>query len=225
MDPRDALPIRFCFSPKVKTLVYIVILIPLLLFARGWQPFLLLLLPFLLDMYGTRLVRANHPAFLEDVLDTLKTECLRACGVGKGDPHYSFHECEGRIDHWRLHGLASEVRFDLMAPKSDMVVLATRTGRIFPPKTYRPRVTYVTADAGTRDIYYADITAVELSGCELKMTTASGETVTYTGRGEHAAEAVERLRERLRAFKSHRPDDAASTASEPAVVPTAEPDR
>lgn len=209
MDPRDSLPIRFCVSTRAKILAYALALALALLLDRGWQPFLLLLLPLGLDILGARLIRADHPAFLEDVLDTLETECLAACGIDEGEPHYASHECEGGIDHWMLRGLPTEAKYALMAPKSDMVVLAARTGRIFPPKSYAP-VTYDTRDAGTRDIYYADVTAVELAGCELKMSTTSGETITYAGKGERANEAVERLRERLRAFKSRRPVVAAT---------------
>jgi hypothetical protein len=91
----------------------------------------------------------------------------------------------------------------MMAPKDDFVVIASRKGRIFPLKTYFP-VRYHTEDTGTRDVYYSDISAVELSGKVLSMTTAAGEVVAYTGQGDKAAQAAEHIRNRLREFKSRR---------------------
>jgi hypothetical protein len=149
-------------------------------------------------------VKDNHKAFREDVLENLQTECLRACGIDTTQPHYAFFEVDGSIGHWLLRDYADEVRYCMMAPKEDFVVIASRTGRIFPLKGYFP-VAYATKDTGARDVFYADISAVELSGAVLTMTTASGEAVSYTGQGDKAAQAAEHIRERLRAFKSRPP--------------------
>lgn len=205
MDPREALPIMFCANPKAKLMAYLLTLILVTLFSGGFSGFLFLLLPLGLDVYGAFLVKDNHRAFREDVLENLEAECLRACGIeDKTQPAYAFSETGGRIGHWLLKDYADEARFSMMAPKEDFVVIASRTGRIFPLKGYFP-VAYATQDAGTRDVFYADISAVELSGAVLTMTTASGEAVSYTGQGDKAAEAAEHIRERLRAFKSRHP--------------------
>ncbi|OIO05293.1 MAG: hypothetical protein AUJ49_01510 [Desulfovibrionaceae bacterium CG1_02_65_16] len=223
MDLREALPILFCSTPKVKVLAYVLTLICITLFAGGLHGFVFLLLPLGLDAYGAFLVKDNHKAFQEDVLENLETECLRACGIDKSQPHYAFYEISGAIGHWMLRDLKAEVSFTVMAPKDDLVVLAGRTGRIFPLKSYFP-VVYQTQDAGTRDVFYADITAVELNGKVLTMTTSSGESVSYTGKGDKAAAAAEHLRDRLRAYKSRRPGDPASqTADNPTNQAAARP--
>lgn len=201
MDPREALPIMFCANPKAKLMAYLLTLVLITLFAGGFSGFLFLLVPLGMDVYGAFLVKDNHKAFREDVLENLEAECLRACGIDNGQPHYVFFEVGGRIGHWLLKDYADEARYTMMAPKEDFVVIASRTGRIFPLKRYAP-VTYATQDAGTRDVFYADISAVELSGAVLTMTTASGEAISYTGQGDKAAQAAEHIRERLRAFKS-----------------------
>jgi hypothetical protein len=213
MDLREALPILFSSTPKAKVLAYALTLILITLFAGGFQGFIFLLIPLGLDVYGAFLVKDNHKAFQEDVLENLEKECLRACGIEKSQPHYAFHEITGAIGHWMLKDLKADVRFTIMAPKDDSVVLADRKGRIFPLKSYFP-VAYQTEDAGTRDVFYADIATVELSGKVLTMTTASGESVSYTGQGDKAAAAAEHLRNRLREFKTRRPqpDSAPSVA-------------
>jgi hypothetical protein len=203
MDLREALPILFCSTPKIKVLAYVLTLILITMFAGGFQGFVFLLIPLGLDVYGAFLVKDNHKAFQEDVLENLERECLRACGIEKGQPHYPFYEIGGFIHHWMLKDLKDEVRFTVMAPKEDSVVLAERKGRIFPLKSYFP-VVYQTEDAGTRDVFYADITAVELAGKVLTMTTASGESVSYTAQGDKAAAAAEHLRSRLREYKARR---------------------
>ena len=88
-----------------------------------------------------------------------------------------------------------------MAPREDFVVIAARKGRIFPLKGYF-KVSYHTEDAGTRDVYYNDISSIELSGKVLTMTTTSGEAVPYAAQGGRADEAATLLRQRLREFKS-----------------------
>ncbi|MDR3641193.1 MAG: hypothetical protein P4L39_07705 [Humidesulfovibrio sp.] len=212
MDLREALPILFCSTPKLKVLAYALTLILITLFAGGFHGFVFLLLPLGLDVYGAFLVKDNHHAFQEDVLENLERECLRACGIEKTQPNYPFYEITGSIGHWLLKDLKAEVRFTLMAPKRDSVVLAARTGRIFPLKSYF-RVTYQTDDAGTRDVFYADITAVELSDKALSMTTASGETISYTAQGDKAAAAAEHLRSCLRDYKARRqPEEPVASA-------------
>jgi len=211
MDLREALPILFCSTLKVKVLAYVLTLIGITLFTGGFSGFVFLLIPLGLDVYGAFLVKDNHKAFQEDVLENLEAECLRACGIDKSQPHYPFYEISGAVGHWMLKDLKAEISFTVMAPKDDLVVLAARTGRIFPLKSYFP-VVYDTQDAGTRDVFYADITAVELSGKVLTMTAASGENVAYTGKGGKAAEAAEHLRDRLRAFKSRRAEQPAAAA-------------
>ena len=201
MDLREALPILFCSTPKFKLMAYVLTLILITLFAGGLQGFVFLAIPLGLDVYGAFLVKDNHKAFQEDVLENLEQECLRACGIEKAQPHYPFYEITGAIGHWMLKDLKAEARFTIMAPKDDSVVLADRKGWIFPLKSYFP-VVYRTEDAGTRDVFYADITAVELSGKVLTMTTAAGEAISYTGQGDKAAAAAEHLRSRLREFKA-----------------------
>ncbi|MDP2847211.1 MAG: hypothetical protein Q8O35_03335 [Humidesulfovibrio sp.] len=208
MDLREALPILFCSTPKAKVMAYLLTLILITLFAGGLHGFAFLLIPLGLDVYGAFLVKDNHKAFQEDVLENLEKECLRACGIDKSQPNYPFYEIGGAIPHWMLKEHKDEVRYTMMAPKDDFVVIAGRKGSIFPLKSYFP-VAYQTEDTGTRDVYYSDISAVELSGKTLIMTTAAGDTVSYAGQGDKAAQAVEHIRKRLREFKSRRPATSA----------------
>jgi len=210
MDWRDGILISFCANLSFKVLTYLLTLALITLFSGGFTGFLFLLIPLGLDAWGAQLVRDNHAAFQEDVLENLENECLAACGIGRKDPHYPFYEIAGAIDHWLLRKYKAEVRFSMMAPKEDAVVIAERRGRIFPLKRVFGRVAYNTEDAGTRDVFYADIVAVELTGKSLTMTTAGGESVSYTGQGDKAAQAVEHLRARLRDFKSRRAQPAAN---------------
>ena len=203
MDPRESLPIIFCSNPKAKVMAYLLTLILITIFSGGLSGFVFLLIPLGLDVYGAFLVKDNHKAFQEDVLENLEAECLRACGIDKSQPHYPFSEVGGQIAHWMLRDLKAEASFTVMAPKEDFVVIASRKGRIFPLKGYSP-VAYQTEDAGTRDVYYADISAVELSGRVLTMAIAGGESVSYTGQGDKAALAAEHIRRNLREFKSRR---------------------
>jgi len=204
MDLREGLPILFCSTPKAKVMAYLLTLVLGTVFAGGLQGFVFLLVPLGLDVYGAFLVKDNHKAFQEDVLENLEKECLRACGIEKSAPHYPFFEITGAIGHWMLKDLKAEARYTMMAPKEDCVVIANRTGGIFPLKSYFP-VVYRTEDAGTRDVYYSDISAVELADKVLTMTTAAGESVSYTGQGDKAAQAAEHIRIRVREFKSRRP--------------------
>lgn len=203
MDLREGLLILFCSTPKAKIMAYLLTLILITLFAGGLHGFFFLLIPLGLDAYGAFLVKDNHKAFQEDVLENLEKECLRACGIEKSAPHYPFFEITGSINHWMLKDFKSDARCTMMAPKQDFVVIAGRAGRIFPLRSYFP-VAYHTEDAGTRDVYYSDISAVELSGKTLTMTTAAGEIVSYAGQGDKAAAAAEHIRNRLREFKSRR---------------------
>lgn len=204
MDPREALPIIFCSTPKAKVLAYLLVLILLTIFSPGPEGLLFLLLPLALDARGAFLVKDNHKAFQEDVIDELTKECLAACGIKSTAPHYVHHDIGGKIEHWLIKDLKSEVSMSMMAPKQDCVVIAKRVGRIFPLKTYLT-VRYDTKDAGTRDVYYSDIAAVELSGSTLTMTTTAGEPVVYEGQGAKAEEAARRIRDRLREFKASSP--------------------
>ncbi|MBU1230311.1 MAG: hypothetical protein KKA55_06785 [Proteobacteria bacterium] len=201
MDWREGILILYSSNLSIKVLAYLFTLACITIFSGGLHGFLYLLLPLGLDVYGAGLIKLNHRAFQEDVLENLEAECLRACGIDKGMPFYSFHEITGALDHWMLKELKTEVAYTMMAPKEDFVVIATRRGRIFPLKGCFP-VAYQIEDAGTRDVYYNDISAVELSGKVLTMTTAAGEAVPYTAQGDKAEEAAGHLRQRLRAFKS-----------------------
>ena len=203
MDLSEALPIIFCSNPKAKVMAYLLTLILITLFAGGLSGFVFLLIPLGLDAYGAFLVKDNHKAFQEDVLENLEAECLRACGIDKTQPNYPFVETSGAIAHWMLRDFKAEARCTMMAPKDDFVVIASRKGRIFPLKSYFP-VAYQTEDTGTRDVYYSDISAVELAGKVLTMTTAAGEAVSYAGQGDKAAQAAEHIRNRLPGFKSRR---------------------
>jgi hypothetical protein len=202
MDWTEALLLRYSENLTLKVLAYLLTLALITLLSGGLYGFAFLLVPLGLDAWGALIIRDNHAAFQEDVLENLENECLAACGIAKGDPCYPFFEVSGSIDHWMLKKLKSDARFSIMAPKQDAVVIAERRGRIFPPRTVLGKVTYTTEDAGTRDVFYADIVSVEHTGKSLTMTTTAGETVSYAGQGERAAQAVARLRERLREFKS-----------------------
>lgn len=204
MDWQEGIPILFSTNLSVKVLAYLLTLALITLFSGGFLGFAFLLVPFGLDAYGALIIKDNHKAFQEDVLENLEAECLTACAIDKAAPHYSFHEISGSIDHWMLKDLKTEIAYSMMAPKDDFVVIADRRGRIFPLKSTLGRVAYQTTDAGTRDVYYSDISAVELSDKTLTMTTAAGDAVPYVGRGEKAAAAAEHLRRRLRDFKSRR---------------------
>jgi hypothetical protein len=202
MDWREGILLSYSANLSLKVLAYLLTLAGITLFAGGLHGFLFLLIPLGLDAWGALVIRDNHAAFQEDVLENLEAECLAACGITKGDLFYPFCEITGAIDHWMLRKLKADVRFSVMAPKQDAVVITDRKGRIFPLKRVFGKVAYHTEDAGTRDVFYADITAVELTGKALTMTTASGETVSYAGQGDKAAEAVAQLRDHLRDFKS-----------------------
>jgi hypothetical protein len=141
------------------------------------------------------------PAFQEDVLFQLEAACLAACGIDKTAPHYPFHTIDGSLDHWTLRDQKTLVSYTMMAPKDQFVVIAERRGRIFPLKAYL-KPAYHIEDAGTRDVYYADIAAVEVSGSVLTMKLAAGGDVAYTGQGPKAAEAALMLRRRVREFKA-----------------------
>ena len=207
MDWRECILILYSSNLSIKVLAYLLTLALITIFSGGLHGFVFLLVPFGLDVFGAGYIRLNHGAFQEDVLELLETDCLRACGIDKAAVHFSHVEITGSLDHWRLRDLKTDITHSMMAPRTDFVVLAARKGRIFPLKSCF-KVAYQTEDAGTRDVYYSDITSVELSGKVLTMTTASGEAVAYTAQGGKAEEAATRLRQRLREFKSRRGDPA-----------------
>ena len=204
MDWREGIFILYSSNLSVKVLAYLLTLALITLLSGGFSGFFFLLVPLGLDAYGAFIIKDNHRAFQEDVLENLEAECLKACAIDKGAPHYPFFEITGAIDHWMLRDLKADVAYSVMAPKDDFVVIASRTGRIFPLKSYFGKVAYRTEDAGTRDVYYNDISTVELTDKTLTMTTSAGDAVSYVGRGDKAAEAAEHLRTRLRDFKSRR---------------------
>lgn len=212
MDLRESLLIRYSSNLSIKVLAYLFTLACITLFTGELYGFLYLFVPLGLDVYGAGLIRLNHPAFQEDVLDCLEEECLRACGIDKSKTFFPFYEITGSLDHWMLKELKTEVAYTMMAPKEDFVVIATRKGRIFPLKSYS-KVAYAIDDAGTRDVYYDDISSVELSGKVLAMATAAGENIPFAAQGDHAEEAAALLRQRLREYKSRRGEG-------PAVQPT-----
>ncbi len=203
MDWREGILILYSSTLSIKVLAYLFTLACITIFSGGLHGFLYLLLPLGLDAYGAWLIKLNHQAFQEDVLENLEADCLRACGIDKTKPFYPFYEITGALDHWMLKELKTDVAYSMMAPKEEFVVIAARRGRIFPLKNYF-KVAYQIEDAGTRDVYYSDISAVEIVGKVLTMTTAAGESVAYTAQGDHAEEAAGHLRQRLREFKSRR---------------------
>jgi hypothetical protein len=201
MDLREAILILYSSNLSIKVLAYLLTLALITIFSGGLHGFLFLLVPFGLDVLGAGYIRLNHNAFQEDVLGLLENDCLRTCGIDKGSTNFPHVEFSGSLDHWRLKDLKTDITFSMMAPREDFVVIATRKGRIFPLKGYF-KVGYHTEDAGTRDVYYNDISSVELSGNVLTMTTSSGEAVPYAAQGGRANEAAALLRQRLRDFKS-----------------------
>ncbi|PKN09941.1 MAG: hypothetical protein CVU73_03095 [Deltaproteobacteria bacterium HGW-Deltaproteobacteria-8] len=205
MDWRESILTLYSSNLSIKVLAYLLTLALITIFSGGLHGFLFLLVPFGLDFIGAGYIRLNHQAFQEDVMGLLEADCLRACGIDKASPHFTHVEVTGKLDHWRLGDLKTDIAYGMMAPRVDFVVIASRTGRIFPLKSYF-KVAYQTEDAGTRDVYYSDITSVELSGKVLTMTTASGDSVPYTAQGDKAEEAAALLRQRLREFKSRRGD-------------------
>jgi hypothetical protein len=207
MDWREGILILYSSNLSIKVLAYLFTLACITIFSGGLHGFLFLLLPLGLDVYGTGLIKLNHKAFQEDVLELLEADCLKACGIDKSRPFYPFYELQGSLDHWMLREFKTDIAYSMMAPKEDFVVIAARRGRIFPLKSYF-KVAYQTEDAGTRDVYYSDISAVELNGKVLTMVTAAGESVAYTAQGDKAEEAAGHLRQRLREFKSRRSETA-----------------
>lgn len=205
MDWRESILIIYSSNLSIKVLAYLLTLALITIFSGGLHGFLYLLLPFGLDFIGAGYIRLNHAAFQEDVQELLEADCLRACGIDKASPHFAHVELSGSLDHWRLKELKTDITYSMMAPRTDFVVIAVRKGRIFPLKGYL-KIAYQIEDAGTRDVYFSDITSVELSGKVLTMTTASGEAVPYTAQGGKAEEAAALLRQRLREFKSRRSD-------------------
>lgn len=207
MDWRECILILYSSNLSIKVLGYLLTLALITIFSGGLHGFVFLLLPFGLDVLGASYIRLNHRAFQEDVLEQLETDCLRACGIDKDSPHFTHVAFSGELDHWRLKDLKTDIAYSMMAPRVDFVVIAARTGRIFPLKSYF-KVGYQTEDAGTRDVYYSDISSVELSGKVLTMTTSSGEALPYTAQGAKAEESAALLRQRLRDFKSRRSEAA-----------------
>jgi len=207
MDWREGILILYSSNLSIKVLAYLLTLALITILSGGLHGFLFLLLPLVLDAYGAWLIRLNHKAFQEDVLDILEADCLNACGIDRTKPFYPFYEISGSLDHWMLKELKTDIAYSMMAPKEDFVVIAARKGRIFPLKSYFT-VAYHTEDAGTRDVYYSDISAVEIVGKVLTMTTAAGEAVAYTAQGDKAGEAAAHLRQRLRDFKSRHSEAA-----------------
>ncbi len=207
MDWREGILILYSSNLSIKVLAYLLTLALITIFSGGLHGFLYLLLPFGLDVLGAGYIRLNHQAFQEDVQELLEADCLRACGIDKARAHFSHVEFSGSLDHWRLKDLKTDIAYSMMAPRTDFVVIATRKGRMFPLKSYF-KVGYQTEDAGTRDVYFSDISSVELAGKVLTMTTASGEAVPYTAQGGKAEEAAALLRQRLREYKSRRSETA-----------------
>ena len=203
MDWRDALLIIYSSNLSFKVCIYLLTLTLVTLFSGNLFGLLYLALPLALDAYGVWIIKENLPAFREDVLENMEADCLRACAVAKSDPHYPFHETTGAIEHWLLNDQKDLVTYSMMAPKDDFVVITKRKGHIFPLKSYL-KVTYNIEDLGTRDVYYSDISTVELSGKVLTMKTSAGDAEVYTGQGPKAAEAADMLRRRLREYKSRR---------------------
>lgn len=201
MDWRDALLITYSSNLSLKVCAYLLTLSLVTLFSGHLLGLLYLFVPMAVDAYGAWIIKENLPAFREDVLDNLEADCLRACGIDKSKPHFPFHETGGAISHWLLNDQKNLITFSMMAPKRDFVVIAKRTGHIFPLKSYL-KVAYNTQDAGTRDIYYSDINAVDLAGNVLTMRLSSGADENYSGMGPKAAEAADLLRSRLREYKS-----------------------
>lgn len=201
MDWRDALLMIYSSTPALKACAYLLTLLAVTLFSGHLLGLLWLGLPLAVDAYGAWIIKENMPAFQEDVLFQLETACLAACGIDKAAPHYPFHTIGGSLDHWTLRDQKTQVSYTMMAPKDQFVVIAERRGRIFPLKSYL-NPAYHIEDAGTRDVYYADIAAVEVSGSALTMKLAAGGDVAYTGQGPKAAEAALMLRRRVREFKA-----------------------
>lgn len=200
MDLRDRLFLRFAASPGLKTLAYTLCLAGGLLLFQGPGAFLVLV-PLLADMHGARLIRGLYDGFREDLLELLEDEARRECGLAPGEPAFPVLEYGGCLNHWLVKSLPDHVLLTLMAPRQDFLVVARKEGRIFPPLSYLP-LAYEMRDAGTLDVYYRDITHVEVNGEAVALHTSGGAVIEYEDHSGEAGLAVRELRERLREHKA-----------------------
>ena len=199
MPTRDHLFIYFCLSPRLKVAAYL--LGPLAAWLTGsWLALALSVLPLFADLYGAHLVRVYHPSLEEDLTEHLVSGCHTACGIHPGEHHYVFPDSSGSIDHWRLHDLPDQLKLSVLAPKRDYAVMATRDGRIFPPRQYAPPA-FDHSDLGCVEIYYHDIQFVELTNGTMRLHTVGGGTHEFPAGGA-AADAALYLRQRLRDYKA-----------------------
>ncbi|MCM0756341.1 hypothetical protein M7784_13980 [Desulfovibrio aminophilus] len=200
MDLRDRLFLRFAASPGLKALAYVLFLAGGLLLFQG-PGAVLLAVPLLADAYGARLIRALYDGFREDLLELLEDEARRECGLAPDEEGFPVWEYDGCVRHWLVKGLPDRVILTLMAPRQDFLVVARKEGRIFPPLSYAP-LDYEILDAGTLDVYYRDITHVEVNGEAVVLHTSGGEVIEYEDHSGGAGQAVRELRERLREHKA-----------------------
>lgn len=200
MDLRDRLFLGFATRPGFKALAY-ALCAGLALALGSWPVLALAALPLAADAYGATVLRRTFPSLQEDLLEILEASARRECGIGPQDPAYPILEFGGAVRHWLVRGLPESVLLSLMAPRQDFLVVSRQYGRIFPPLRYTPP-TFATEDQGSLDVYYRDITHVEVRDLTMELHTAGGQTIEYEDHAGQAGEAVRHLRECLRAHKT-----------------------
>lgn len=200
MDLRDRLFMGFAIRPGLKALAY-ALCAGLALALRSWPVLALAALPLAADAYGASVIRRTFPSFQEDLLETLEAAAHQECGIGPQDPAYPILEFSGAVRHWLVRGLPESVLLTLMAPRQDFLVVAKKAGRIFPPLSLAPP-DFAVEDHGSLDVYYRDITHVEVRDLTMELHTAGGTVIEYEDHAGQAGEAVRHLRECLRAHKA-----------------------
>ena len=193
--------VLFAITLWVKNVAYLLGgLLGLYLF--GCSGLLLCLIPLAIDIAGASLIKKYYPVFLSDAESIAYRKAFDECEISDEDVHFTIRESRGSINHWMLRSLRNSTVCCLMAPKSDYVIIARKSCRVFPPASLANPFTYHCFDEGTLDVYYQDVNTVELQGGLITLTTSSARTISYTDHTDAANEAVDYLRQKVRSIKS-----------------------
>ncbi len=201
MERLDRILIRFALRPGFKALAYLFCGLCGILLAGDWRGAALMALPLLADVRGACLIKRYYDGFRQDLLEILEEEARAQCGVSSSGEAFALVEYQGLVDHWLVKSLPDQADLTLVAPLPDYLVIARKWGRIFPPAGLSP-LRYETADRGSMDVYFRDISHVEVDGGLIRMHTVGGAVVEYQDHGQEAGAAVEAIRNRLRSHKS-----------------------
>jgi len=159
-------------------------------------------IPLAADVGGALLIQKYHPTFLAAAENVSYREAFNECDIVSEDLHFVIRETRGIIRHWMLNPLPTDTVCCVMAPKREYVVIAKKRCTIFPPASLDEPMTYHYFDAGTLDVYYTDISTIELRDRVITLATSGGKTISYTDHSGAANEAVNCLREKVRTAKA-----------------------